>query len=203
MALPLKRQRKRRYQANINRVRRRFTTRSGKTVTMRLLQPDDIDLMLELFHRLSPESRRHRFHTNTEGLSETVLLDGAQQLAAVDNLTHGGAVIALFEEEDGREHLIGSARLARLEGEPASPIAEAAIIVRDDFHGEGVGTELLRRMVLLAKQMQIETMMAIFEADNDKAISLFRGLGLPTEIEISHGETTLWMTVPRSGSTEA
>jgi len=165
---------------------------------MRLLQPEDVDLLVEFFHHLSPESRRHRFHTNTEGLSEEFILDGARQLADVDSLTHGGAVIALYAEEDGREHLVGSARLARPEGQPDSPEAEAAVVVRDDFHGEGIGTELLRRMVLLAKQMKIETIVAVFEAENEHAIRLFRELGLPTEIEISHGETTLRMKAPNA-----
>lgn len=198
MASRLIKQSTRRYAADIRRVRRRFKTRSGRVVIMRLLQPDDIDLMLELYHRLSPESRRHRFHTNTEALSDAVIREGAQQLAAVDNLTQSGAVIALYTEEDGRDHLIGSARLARPDGQPDSPIAEAAIVVRDDFHGEGIGTELLRRMVLLAKHMKIETLVAIFEADNERAIRLFRQLGLPTKTEISHGETTLTMVVPKA-----
>lgn len=198
MAAPYKKQAKRRYKANINRVRRRFKTRSGRVVTMRLLRPEDIDLLVEFFHRLSPESRRHRFHTNTEGLSEGVIYDGAQQLADVDNLTRGGAVVAFYAEEDGREYIVGSARLARQEGQPESPIVEAAIVVRDDFHGEGIGTELLRRMVLLAKQMKVETIVAVFEAENEHAIRIFRELGLPTEIEISHGETTLWIEVPNA-----
>lgn len=196
MPEPLHKQNKRGYKPDINRVRRNYTTRDGRVVKMRLLHPEDADLLVDFFHRMSPETRRRRFHTNTEGLSEEFIEENARELANVDNLTQGGAVIALYEEEDGREHIVGSARLARLPGQPNSPEAEAAIVVRDDFQGQGLGTELLRRMVLLAKQMNVKTIIANFEAENEGAIRLFRELGLPTEIEVSQGETTLTMTVP-------
>lgn len=196
MPEPLHKQAQSGYKPDINRVRSTFTTRDGRVVKMRLLQPEDVDLLIDFFHRLSPESRRRRFHTNTEGLSEEFITENARELANVDNRTQGGAVIALYDDEDGTEHIIGSARLARPAGRPDSPEAEAAIVVRDDFHGQGLGTELLRRMVLLAKQMNVKTILAIFEAENEGAIRLFRELGLPTEIDVSQGETTLIMTAP-------
>ena len=196
MPEPLHKQAQSGYKPDINRVRRTYMTRDGRVVKMRLLHPEDADLLIDFFHRMSPETRRRRFHTNTEGLSEEFIEENARELANVDNLTQGGAVIALYEEEDGAEHIIGSARLARPAGQPDSPEAEAAIVVRDDFHGQGVGTELLRRMVLLAKQMNVKSIIANFEAENEGAIRLFRELGLPTEIDVSQGETTLIMTAP-------
>jgi RimJ/RimL family protein N-acetyltransferase len=196
MPEPLHKQNKRGYKPDINRVRRTYTTRDGRVVKIRLLHPEDTDLLVDFFHRMSPETRRRRFHITSEGLSEDFIEENARALANVDNLTQGGAVIALYEEEDGQEHIIGSARLARRPGRPDSPEAEAAIVVRDDFHGQGLGTELLRRMVLLARQMNVKTIIAVFEAENEGAIRLFRELGLPTKIDVSQGETTLRMTAP-------
>jgi L-amino acid N-acyltransferase YncA len=122
----------------------------------------------------------------------------AQALADVDNLTSGGAVLAIDMSENGREHIVGVGRLARPEGDDAAPVVEAAVVIRDDFQGRGVGTELVFRMVLLAKRMQARTILAVFQPSNGAAIRLFRKLNLPTEISASHGETTMTIAVPLS-----
>ncbi|MCB0044975.1 MAG: N-acetyltransferase [Caldilineaceae bacterium] len=192
----LQKQDQSRYQQAINQVRGWFRTRSGRVVTARLIQPEDADALEEFFYRLSPESRRRRFHQNMENIDATLMRTTLSSFAGVDNRTQGGAVIAQAEDPDGRRRIVGVARLGRPANRPTSPMAEAAIVIRDDYQGEGVGTELLRRLVLLAKQMEIKTMAAIIEGDNEAAIRLFRELGLPTEIEHSAGETTLLIEMP-------
>ncbi len=128
-------------------------------------------------------------------MDEGKLLEEAERLANVDNRTQGGAVIALEQDADG-EHVVGVARLMRPAGQPDAPDVEAAITVRDDYQGRGMGTELLRRMVLLAKRMQAKTIVAEIEADNYAAVRLFRELNLTTVSTTSHGETTMRMEVP-------
>jgi acetyltransferase len=117
-------------------------------------------------------------------------------LANVDNRTAQGAVVAAQRHDRGGEELVGVARLARPLNALDSPIADAAIVVRDDFQGQGVGRELLRRMVLLAKQMGVRTIRAVFSSYNESAIQLFRELGLPYTIDIEHGETEMLIAVP-------
>lgn len=184
-----------RFRQDINRVRPWFKTRTGRLLRSRLLQPGDTALLIDFFKHLSTETKRRRFHAPVENIDETTILERAQHLCDVDNRTSGGAVLALHKEEDG-EHIVGVARLMRPEGQPDSPEIEAAIVVRDDFHGEGVATELLRRLVLLAKQMKAKTIVAMIEADNYAAIKLFRELDLPTTSTTSHAETTLYISVP-------
>jgi RimJ/RimL family protein N-acetyltransferase len=193
---PLIKQKQERYEQDINRVRNWFRARSGRVVTSRLLEPDDVDLLVEFFHHLSPESRRRRFHQNVEYVSDDLIQESARLLANVDNRTQGGAVLALEKDDDGTPRVIGVARLGRPPGKPNDPSAEAAIVIRDDYHGEGIGTELLRRLVLLAKQMKVKEMLAVIEADNTPAVRLFRELGLPTEIDTSQGETTMMIQIP-------
>jgi hypothetical protein len=54
----------------------------------------------------------------------------------------------------------------------------------------------MRRLVLLAKQMQVKTIIAVFQPDNEDAIRLFRELNLPYTTVIDHGETILKMEMP-------
>ncbi|NJN82540.1 MAG: GNAT family N-acetyltransferase [Caldilineaceae bacterium] len=188
--------RRSRYAGEIDKTRPWFKTRDGLTLRSRLIRPDDAPLLLDLFAHLSTETRRRRFHIDVDRVDERTKQQRAVELADVDNRTQGGAVLALTTSEDGSEHIVGVARLARPVGEPDHPEAEAAITVRDDFQRRGVGAELLRRMVLLAKRMQVRTIIAAIEADNHAALRLFRGLALPTEASTHHAETTMRIDVP-------
>lgn len=173
-----------------------FTTRDGVCLRARSIQPDDAARLIDLFDRLSSESRRRRFHFNPDNLSDEMKWKTACALADVDNRGQGGAVAALEVDAAGVESIVGVARLGRPESEPNSPEAEAAVVIRDDYQGRGVGTELLRRMVLLAKQMRVQTIVAIIEADNEPALQVFRNLALPVVVRTHRAETEMRFEVP-------
>ena len=186
-----------RYDQSLNDVPSTFATRDGHLLYSRLIEPSDGPELLAFFERLSSKTRRRRFHTDVDRLTQERKEEIAQELAGVDNLSSGGAVLAIERDGDGNEHIVGVARLARPAGAADSKLVEAAVVVQDDFQGQGVGTELMFRMVLLAKQMGVGTMLAEFEPTNQAAIRLFREINLPTEISASHGETSMHITVPQ------
>jgi RimJ/RimL family protein N-acetyltransferase len=173
-----------------------FTTRDGYKLFARFIRADDAPRLIDLFDRLSPESRRRRFHQTTGNLPEELKQQYATQLAGVDNRTTGGAVVAV-DLHDEPEAIVGVARLARPEGMPDSPEAEAAIVVRDDFQGRGVGYQLIRRMVALARRMRVRTIIATIQTDNLAAFHLFRALPLPMTMETRRGETVLHIAMKR------
>lgn len=187
--------RDKRYRGSIDRVRKWFRIRNGKTLGCRLLTPADAPLLVEFYYSLSDESLMRRFHQGKRVVSPGEIRSRAEHMSDVDNLTTGGAVIAVEKGTRG-ERVVGVARLMRDETAPDSPEAEAAIVVRDDYHGQGVGSELLRRLVLLARKMNVRVMIANIEATNYDALRLFRGLDLPTTSETSRGETVLSIQMP-------
>jgi acetyltransferase len=185
---------------NLRRQPSTFRTHDGRTLHVRLIRPTDAPLLLDLFDRLSPESRRRRFHAAVDHMPRALVQEEAERLADVDNRTNGGAILALErvrEKGQNAERAVAVARLMRPSLDPRSPEVESAIVVRDDYQGQGVAKELLRRSVLLARQMRAGVIVAEIEADNYPAIRAYRGLGLPTESSTSHGETTLRIAVPR------
>jgi acetyltransferase len=188
------------YSRSLRRQPPTFRTHDGRTLHVRLIRPTDAPLLLDLFDRLSPESRRRRFHAAVEHMPRALLEEEAERLSDVDNRTNGGALLALERvHEDGprTERAVAVARLMRPALDPHSPEVESAIVVRDDYHGQGVAKELLRRSVLLARQMQAQVIVAEIEADNYPALRAYRGLSLPTTSSTSHGETTLRIAVPQ------
>lgn len=184
-----------RWPRSLGRLRPHFTTRDGRRLRLRLIKPEDAPLLIDLFYNLSPESRRRRFHALTDHATPELVLRESERLADVDNRTTGGAIVATESTPTG-ERIVGVVRLMRNPATPSSPEAEAAVVVRDDYHGAGVGRELLYRMVLLARRMKVTTMVADIEADNYPALRAFRTIGVPTTSDTTRGETRLLLTVP-------
>ena len=189
------RQNVRRYQTELLQARPWFKTRTGRKLNARLLRPDDGPRLVEFFDQLSPETRWRRFHTNVDHVSRELIETRGVEMANVDNKTQNGAVVATFQDQEG-EHIVGVVRIARPSAAPDAPEAEVAIVIRDDFQGMGVGSELLRRMVLLAKHMHVKTILAIFLPYNEDAIHLFRALNLPSVVSVNHGTTEMRIQVP-------
>jgi len=173
----------------------RYTTRDGRKLTLRLIRPADAPLLEELFYRLSPESRWRRFHALTDGIPPERVAEQAGIMADVDNRTLEGAVVAVAKEVDG-EHIVGVVRLARPPSKPDAEEAEAAVVVLDAYQGQGVGSELLQRMLQLAQRMEVKRILAVFQPDNAGAIHLFRALGLRSRLETSHGISKMYTELP-------
>lgn len=171
-----------------------FITRNGTKIHCRLIQPEDTALLSDFFSRLSPESRRRRFNTSLENIEPERVTEEAHRLAAVDNRTVGGAILAFADGAQASE-LIAVARLGRFSNAPASADAEAALVVLDDFQGQGVGTALMALLALLARRMGVEMLTASVQADNEALFALLRRLQLPLQRHTTHGETTISIAV--------
>ncbi len=174
-----------------------IVARNGTVLVTRLLRPDDVDLLLDLFAHLSPETRWRRFHAHVDNVEDSRVRQTAKELAAVDNLTLGGAVLALIPhpDEPQKEELIGVARLARDPKTPTSPDAEAAVVVRDDYQRQHIGTALLARLTELARNMGITTLVATVQSDNASMLDVLRWLNLPRKDHASHGEIEIRLDI--------
>ncbi|MCG7945574.1 MAG: GNAT family N-acetyltransferase [Candidatus Thiodiazotropha taylori] len=96
------------------------------------------------FQHMSARSRISRFATAMDHLTEQQLdyltdLDGKQRVAWCATVTN-----------DGEEQGIGIARYINLPDE--TDMAEFAITVVDDYQGQGVGYQLLRKLIQSASQ---------------------------------------------------
>lgn len=150
-------------------------TRDGRTLRVRSLTATDADVLERMFYRLSPESIYRRFFIAAEHASPELVRKSAQRLAAIK--PHREAALVALADENGREEAIAVARFARLPHNPK--IAEASILVRDDYHGLGVGRALLELLLEEARAANLERLIFLTHADNTAMIRLATGLGLP------------------------
>ncbi len=150
---------------------KRFWTREGQEVLIRDVRPDDAQRMVDFLLRLSPETRYRRFHTflpNVEGRS---LLERAGETVEVMP-NREVALVALVKDE-----IVGSARCVR---EDHGPLAEAAVVVRDDYQCRGIGTQLLLELVARARRLGITRLYAYIHPDNLRILDILEKAHLPT-----------------------
>ena len=152
-----------------------ITTRDGRTLRVRGLSAPDAVLLERMFYRLSPQTIYRRFFIAAEHASPELVHKSAQRLAAI-NPQREAALVALADEQDGEE-AVAVARFARLPHNPK--VAEASILVRDDYQGTGVGRKLMELLIAEARKSGLERLILLTHADNTAMIRLATGLGLP------------------------
>jgi RimJ/RimL family protein N-acetyltransferase len=130
--------------------------RDGSEVLIRQVRGSDAPLLADGFARLSARSRQMRFLSPKRSLSAAEL----RFLTEVDH--HDHEAIGALSPADGCG--VGIARYIREPGDPTA--AEIAVTIVDDWHGRGLGTELLARLSDRARQAGICRFTATVSADN-------------------------------------
>ncbi|AKU95476.1 Acetyl-CoA synthetase (ADP-forming) alpha and beta chain, putative [Labilithrix luteola] len=156
--------------------------RDGGSLLVRALRADDGPRILELFHRLSADSIRHRaFMAKTELTPSEV-----HYLTNIDFVRH--VALAAVLREDGAEHIIGVGRYcSSAEGDGAGQRAEVAFSVADEHQGRGIGTLLLEHLARIARSAGIEELEADVMADNARMLSVFAESGFPVRESMASG----------------
>jgi len=86
-----------------------------------------------------------------------------------------------FVEENGETRVIASATLGFQSMELYRHRAEFGITVHDDYQGRGLGTILTRYLIDIALERGIKKIDLMVVAHNERAISVYKGLGFEIE----------------------
>jgi RimJ/RimL family protein N-acetyltransferase len=170
---------------------RETTLRDGTEVLLRQIRPSDRSRIVEGLSRLSPASRYLRFHSSVDHLTEAQL----DELTQVDHHDHD-AIVAIDLGRLDRPG-VGVARFIR---EPYEPeVAEAAITVADEYHGQGAGTVLLGALAARAREEGIAVFRSYVLEGNHAMLEVFDHLGAHRERE-TDGLWRVDLAVPEDGS---
>jgi RimJ/RimL family protein N-acetyltransferase len=133
----------------------------GRLVIIRPIRADDVERLQAAHQRLSPLTRYRRFLTSKPYLSAS----DAAYLSDVDGCNHFALVATSAEPaDDPGAPIIAVARFVRSPQDPAA--AEFAIVVGDAWQGEGIGRELMGRLVDAAVTRGVSRFEATMLADN-------------------------------------
>lgn len=148
-----------------------FQTRSGRQVLVRPIQPEDAPKEQAFIQKLSPESRHFRFMNALRELTPGQLA----RLTQIDYDREMAFIATTHEKESSQEIQIGVARYAI---NPDNVSCEFAIVVADDWQGDGLARRLMEILIETAqKQPELHTMHGDFLVDNQRMIHLATRLG--------------------------
>jgi acetyltransferase len=146
-----------------------WIARDGSPVTIRPIRPEDEPKMVRFHESLSDRSVYLRyFHflsldtrVTHARLSHICFVDHAREMVLV--------------AESANADIVAVGRLAREQSSAAK--AEFALLVSDAWHHRGLGTELLRRLILLAGDEGIASVFGEILPENDGMQKICRKLG--------------------------
>ena len=156
-----------------------WTTKQGEVVTIRPIRAEDEPLMVQFHERLSARSVYQRYfqvlnldrRTAHDALLRTCFVDYDRELALVAERR---------DQESGDQAIVAVAALTKLHRQRK---AEVAVMVRDDYQRHGLGHELVRRLVDVAKDEGLGQVVATTMADNGGMCAVFRRLGFDLDID--------------------
>lgn len=168
------------------------TLKDGTQVVIRPIQPDDAAHLQDTFNHLSMETIYQRFHS----FKKELLDEEARYLATVDYKSRM-AFVATCQKDD-RDIIIGVARYAQQDTKHPH-IAESAVVVQDEYQGRGLGTLLLRRLVLYARAKGIRHLRGIMQVGNNRMLDLVKRSGLPYKSRFVDGmwEVDIHLAMPK------
>ena len=164
------------------------TTKTGLNLFLRPIKISDEPLLKDFLYSLSDKSiyRRfmsQRFHMPHEFIQELVVIDYTREMA----------ILALVGETPN-EKVVG---VGRYFIDPQTHTAEVAFAVRDDFHNQGIGSELLSYLTYLAKRQGLLGFTAEVFAENTPMLHVFEKGGFDIQKRTIAGLCELKLTFLR------
>ncbi len=149
---------------------------------LRPLKLTDESMVRELFYKLSPESVHYRFFRMIKAMPHHKL----QELLKT-NYDLDMAMVVLTDSSETAEMIA----IAHYLNDPHTNFAEAAFLVRDDWHGRGIGTTLLRALAEIARTHGFAGFTADVLAANHGMLRVFHKCGYSVESKLVEGVYSL------------
>jgi len=150
-----------------------FTMKEGTVLTFRPIRPEDEPMMVRLHETLADHSVYHRFLLPLQ-LSQRVAHERLARICFIDYDREIALVIEHRNPQTGAREIWGVGRLTKMRSRDT---ASFAVLVGDPYQGKGLGSEVLKRMVDIARAEKIRTLVARIAADNERMRGLCREMG--------------------------
>ncbi len=165
------------------------TTRTGLVVRLRPVKINDETLIKDLFYSLSDQSFQRRFISSRRDMphklrQEFVVIDYSKEM-----------VILACVETSGKEIAVGMGQTIKDEHQ----MGEVAFAVNDNYQNNGIGTELLSYLTVLAKREGLQGFTAEVLVENKPMLHVFEKMGFDMDKKIEDG---VYQLIMRFGDTK-
>jgi acetyltransferase len=147
-----------------------WMTKDGAAVMIRPIRPEDEPLMVKFHSTLSDQSVYLRYF-HMEKLDSRVAHDRLIQKCFIDYDREMALVVDRQNAQTGEHELLAVGRLTKA---PGSAEAEVAVLVSDTAQKHGLGAELVRRLIEVARDEKLQRIIAIILPENYGMMALAR-----------------------------
>jgi acetyltransferase len=162
-----------------------WTLANGTKVTIRPIRPEDEPLIVQFHKTLSEESVYFRYFHLIK-LSQRITHERLTRICFIDYDREMALVAEYQNPETEAREILAVGRLSKLHDSDA---AEFAILVSDKFQYQGLGTELLQRLITVGKNDKICCIYADILANNSGMRRVCEKLGF--QIALTTDKTVL------------
>ncbi|MFY9561657.1 MAG: bifunctional acetate--CoA ligase family protein/GNAT family N-acetyltransferase [Terriglobales bacterium] len=156
--------------------------KNGDEILFRPIRPEDEPLLIKLHQALSDRTVYMRYFQSLK-LSQRTAHERLTRICFID-YDREMALVAQHKGANGDAAIIAIGRLSRLRGREE---AEMAVLVDDRFQHQGLGTELYRRLIEVARDEHLTSVVSTILAENREMQAICRKLGFQLEADLEDG----------------
>ncbi|PIE81673.1 MAG: acetyl CoA synthetase subunit alpha [Chloroflexi bacterium] len=161
---------------------------NGEELVYRPIRPEDEPLMVK-FHKGISEKSVYLRYFRSYNLDQRIEHQRLTRICFVD-YDRTIALVVSRKDDEGNEEIVAAGRLTR---SYATDEAEYALLVSDAYQGQGVGTQLLRRLLEIGKAEGVKTVIAYMLPENSGMRHVSQNLGFQFERDEDLLKATLEM----------
>jgi acetyltransferase len=150
--------------------------RDGTEVIVRPIRPEDELMMVKFHETLSDRSVYLRYFTSLS-LSRRTAHARLIRICTVDYERDMVLVAEHRNPQTGQHQIVAVARMNQLQSDHPHKEAEVAALVSDRYQHQGLGTELLRRLIQVGRDKRISRLVAEMLWDNLAIQAVLKSLG--------------------------
>ena len=139
----------------------------GTDIVIRPIRPEDAEIEAKFVRELSDETKYFRFMNSIHELSQEMLVRFTQ----IDY--HNEMALIAVQQLDGVEDQIG---VARYTTNPDKTSCEFALVVSDKWQNKGIAYRLMRNLMEVARDRDLDVMEGQVLGDNKKMLELMASL---------------------------
>ncbi|HVM92457.1 MAG TPA: bifunctional acetate--CoA ligase family protein/GNAT family N-acetyltransferase [Terriglobales bacterium] len=165
-----------------NRYVRAGVMKNGEEVMVRPIRPEDEPLLIKLHQVLSERTVYLRYFQPLR-LSQRTAHERLTRICFID-YDREMALVVEHKTKDDLVEIIAIGRLSRVRGKDE---AEMAVLVDDRFQHQGLGTELYRRLIEVARDEKLTSVVSTILSENREMQIICRKLGFRLEASLEDG----------------
>ena len=171
-----------------------WTLKTGKTVLIRPIRPEDEPLMVAFHQSLSEESVYLRY-AHLVKLSHRISHDRLSRICHIDT---DKEIVLVAEHHQPTTHTPEIVAVGRLNTLPGGKDAEFALLVSDAFQHQGLGAKLLNRLIQIAQLEKRQRVFGEILPENDRMEHLCQKLGFQLHHDLEEGVIIAEIQLPNS-----